>query len=133
MFDDHHGCPLLDQVLKHAQQRAHVARMQADGGLVEHEQRPVLRAPHLACKLQPLRLAAGKRRRRLAKRQVTKPQVMQRSQPLARLLQACTRNQCLVNAHGHKLRKRVTGFTTWRSEIEGLIGSRKRNAARAAN
>ena len=107
MLDHHHRGALLDQVLEHVQQRAHVARVQADGRLVEHEQRAVLGFAHFAGQLQALRLAAGERRRCLAERKVPKPQVMQRLQHGVRLLQAGARVERLVDAHGHELRERV--------------------------
>ena len=42
VLNDENGCSPLDEVLEHVDEDLHVIRMQADGRLVEDEQRPVL-------------------------------------------------------------------------------------------
>ena len=63
------------EAAQHAGQHAHVERMQPYRRLVEDEDRVVLRAPHLGGELEPLRLAARERRRRLAERQVAEAEL----------------------------------------------------------
>lgn len=70
--------PFCDQGSEHAQQRAHVQRVQADGRLVKDKHCVMLGPAHLAGQLQPLCLAAGQARRFLAQRQVAKAQILQR-------------------------------------------------------
>ena len=97
---------MVDERLEYAQKRAYVQRMQADGRLVKDEYGIVLRPAHLAGKLQPLRLAAGKAGRFLAERQVAKPQIFQHLQALRNEfhLPACLQRRVYV--HGHQFRQR---------------------------
>ena len=70
VLDDENGRSPLDEVLEHVDEDLHVIRVQADGRLVENEERAVLPSPHFRCQFEPLRLATGQSRRRLAERQV---------------------------------------------------------------
>ncbi len=60
VLDDHHSGPAVDETLEHAQQSAHIQRVQADGGLVEYKHGIVLPVAHLAGELEPLGLPARK-------------------------------------------------------------------------
>ena len=82
MLDYDDGRAVVQKRLKNAQQHPHVQRMQADGRLVEHENRVLLRFADLACQLQTLRLAAGEAWRLLAQREVAKAKLLQNVQPL---------------------------------------------------
>ena len=86
MLDHHHGSALFNESLKYAEERFHIARVQADSGLVEHEHGIGLPAAHLACEFQTLRLAARKRGRGFAEREIPQAQVMQGLQLFVRLL-----------------------------------------------
>ena len=70
VLDDENGRSPLDEVLEHVDEDLHVIGVQSDGRLVEDEERAVLPSPHFRCQFEPLRLAAGQSRRRLAERQV---------------------------------------------------------------
>ena len=59
---------VFDQGSEHAQQRAHIQRVQADGRLIKDKHCVMLGLAHLAGQLQPLCLAAGQARRFLAQR-----------------------------------------------------------------
>ena len=59
MLDDNDRRAVADEGVEYLQQRFHVLRVQTDGRLVEYEYRVRLLSAHLACQLQPLRLAAG--------------------------------------------------------------------------
>ena len=72
------------QVLQRLQQPAVVARVQADGRLVEHVEHAGQAAADLAGQADALRLAAGQRRRRPAQRQVIQADIDQELQPVAR-------------------------------------------------
>ena len=66
MLDDQHRVALVDQPAEHQQQLADVLEVQAGGRLVEHVDGAAGRALlQLRGQLDPLRLAAGQRRRRL--------------------------------------------------------------------
>ena len=77
MLNDDDRRAVFDQGSEHAQQRAHVQRVQADGRLVKDKHCVMLGPAHLAGQLQPLCFAAGQARRFLAQRQVAKAQILQ--------------------------------------------------------
>ena len=79
------------QVLQRLQQPAIVARVQADGRLVQHVQHAGQAAADLAGQADALRFAAGQRRRRPAQRQVIEADVDQELQPVARSRAAARR------------------------------------------
>ena len=87
VVDDDDGRAGVQQPVEHADQRGHVERVQPGGRLVEDVQRAALAAAQPGGDPQPLRLAAGQRRRRLAQPQVTEadlvdgPQRPRRSVP----------------------------------------------------
>ena len=75
---DHDDCGALgNEAVEHTQQHLNIERVQANCGFVEHEYGIVLHAAHLARELKALRLAARKRRRGLAEREITQAQVVQ--------------------------------------------------------
>ena len=70
VLDDHHGVTRVHELAERAEERGDVVEVQARGGLVEEEQRPLLRRravavavfrPEVPGELQPLRLAAAQR------------------------------------------------------------------------
>ena len=103
MLDDHDGRALLDQALEHTEKHGDVARVQADGGLVEDEDGVGLPAAHLARELEALSLAARERGRRLPQREVAQAQVVQGLQLCVRALDVSHMGQRLVNREGKKL------------------------------
>ena len=106
MFDHDNRGALGNESVKHAQQYLNIERMQADGGLVEHEYGIVLHAAHLTRKLKSLRLAARERRRGLAKCQVAQTQAMQGLQARLNFLESHRGVEGLVHTHVHELRQR---------------------------
>ena len=105
MFDDHDCCAARHEPVEHAQQHAHVERVQTDGRLIEHEYRVRLGLAHFTGEFQPLGFAARKRRRRFAERQVAEAQVVQGGQTCVNLLEVAGHGQRLVHAHRHELRQ----------------------------
>ena len=103
MFDDHDCCAARHEPVEHAQQHAHVERVQTDGRLIEHEYRVRLGLAHFAGEFQPLGFAARKRRRRFAECQIPKTQIMQGGQTCVDLLEVVGHGQCLIHAHCHEL------------------------------
>ena len=71
VVDDDDRGPGLQQLVEDAGQRGHVERVQAGGRLIEDVQRAALAAAQPGGDPEPLRLAAGQRRRGLAEPQVT--------------------------------------------------------------
>jgi len=68
VFDHHHRIALIDQFVQHFQQLAHILEMQARSRLVEDVERAAGGAfAEFFGQFDPLRLAARKRRRLLAK------------------------------------------------------------------
>ena len=63
MFDDEHGVAKIAQRLENINQPLRIARVQADGRLVEHVQGAHQVRPERRSKLDPLRLSARQRRR----------------------------------------------------------------------
>ena len=76
MLDDDDRRPAFDQSINDFKKRAHIKRMQSDGGLVEHKYGALLRASDLSGKLKPLSFTARQIGRSLAQRQVPKPQIV---------------------------------------------------------
>ena len=107
MLDDDNGGAVVHEGAEHGEKRAHVQRVQADGGLVKHENGVCLRAAHLACELEPLCLAAGKAGRFLSQREIAEPQLPQHLQPLGHKLHAGAGEQRRGNVHGHQIRQGV--------------------------
>ena len=70
VLDHDNGRSPLDEALEHIHEDLHVVRMQADGRLIEDEERAVLTPPHFRGQLESLRLTTGQSGRGLAERQV---------------------------------------------------------------
>ena len=87
VLDDHDGVAQVAQLRKRVEQPVVVARVQADRWLVENVQHADQPAADLAGQANALRLAAGERRRRAVERQVVEPDVAQKAQPAANLLE----------------------------------------------
>ena len=73
MFDDDDRRPLLDEGFENVQEGPDVLGVEADGGLIEDEDRSRLPLAHFAGQLEPLGLSTGKPRSVLAQGQVAQP------------------------------------------------------------
>src|SRR6266508_3734193 len=81
VLDHDDGVAGVDEAMQHVQQALHVGEVQAGRRLVEDVERPPRRASReLGRELDPLRLAAGERRRGLPEVDVAETDVVQRSQ-----------------------------------------------------
>ncbi|WP_063726442.1 hypothetical protein [Streptomyces sp. RTd22] len=90
MLDEDDGGAVVDQALQHTKEDADVERVEADAGLVQHEQRVALVAIEFGGELEPLRLAAGQRGGGLVEGEVAKAEVDERLQSGTDLVQvAC--------------------------------------------
>jgi len=78
MIDDDDGRPGLQEPVEHADQRAHVDRVQAGGRLVEYVQRAPLAGAQPGGDPQPLGLTARQGRRGLAEAQVAEADLADR-------------------------------------------------------
>ena len=85
MLDDQHGVVALAQLADHLGQGRHVARVQADTGLVEDEQRVVQRRAERRRQGHALRFTARKCTRLAIQRQVTEPDAIQIREPTGEL------------------------------------------------
>jgi recombinational DNA repair ATPase RecF len=84
VLDHHHRVALVDQLVQHFQELAHILEMQARGRLVEDVERAAGGAlRQLLRQLHPLRLAARERRRLLAHLDVAEAHAHQRVHLLA--------------------------------------------------
>ena len=75
VLDHHQRVAGVAQPLHHADDALHVARMQADGGLIEHEQRVDERRAERRGEIDPLHLAARERARLPIERQITQTDI----------------------------------------------------------
>ena len=87
VFDHHQRVAGIAQPAHHADHARHVARMQADGRFVEHEQRVDQRSAQRGGQVDALHLAAGQRARLAVQRQVAQAHLAQVAQPRADLRQ----------------------------------------------
>ena len=87
VLDDQHGVALVAQLPEDVDQPQVVARVQADGRLVEHVERVDQRRSERGRQVDALRLAARQRRRQPVERQVVEPDVAQKLQPLLDFLE----------------------------------------------
>ncbi len=87
MFDDDERVAEVAQPLQRPEQPAVIARVQADGRLVEDVEHAGQAAADLAGQADTLRLAARKRRRRAVQRQVVEADVHEELEPVADLAQ----------------------------------------------
>ena len=86
MLDHHDRVAQIDQPVEHVQQLGQIVEVQAGGRLVEQVERSAGVGPRkLGGQLDPLGLAAGERRGRLAEREVIEPHVAERLQRPANL------------------------------------------------
>ena len=86
VLDHHHRVAQIDQPVEHVEQLGQIVEVQAGGRLVEQVERPAGVGPgKLGGQLDPLGLAAGERRGRLAEREVVEPHVAERLQQAANL------------------------------------------------
>ncbi len=79
----HERVARVPQTLHHADHAAHVARVQADRGLVEHEQRVDERSAERGREVDALHFASGERARLAVEREVTEADFLYVAQPRA--------------------------------------------------
>ena len=86
VLDHHDGVAQVDQPVEHVQQLGQIVEVQAGRRLVEQIERPAGVGPgKLGGQFDPLGLAAGERRGRLAEREIVQPHVAERLQRPANL------------------------------------------------
>ncbi len=85
VFDHDQRVAGIAQLVHHADDAAHVARMQADRRFVEHEQRVHQGRAERGCEIDPLHFAAGQRARLPVQRQITQAHLVQVVEPRADL------------------------------------------------
>ena len=84
VLDDQHGVALVDQLVQHLEQLAHILEVQAGGRLVQDVERVAGgAAAQLLAQLDALRLAAGERGGRLAQLDVAQADGVERLQLVA--------------------------------------------------
>ena len=87
VLDDHHGVAQIAQLRNRREQPLIVAGMQPDRRLVQDVQHADQPAADLPGQANPLRLAAGERRRGAIERQIIESHVRQKAEPPANLLE----------------------------------------------
>ncbi len=98
VLDDQHGVALVAQLPQDRDEPQVVARMQADGRLVQHVQRVDQRRAQRRGQVDALRLAARQRRRQPVQRQVVQADVAEEAQPLDDLAQHLVGNRGVLLA-----------------------------------
>ena len=88
VLDDQHRGTEIDQAPQVSEQAPGVARVKADGRLVEHVERAREPGAELRGQAQALDLAARKRARRAIEREVAEPDLVEKAQPLRELARA---------------------------------------------
>ena len=86
VFDDQQGVAQIAQTLQDLNQAVGVARMKADGRLIQHVKRAHQMRAERCGELNALRFAAGKRRGKPVEREVIEPDLVQKSQAAAEFL-----------------------------------------------
>ena len=117
VLDHQQRMPGIDQAAKRAQQLRDVVEVQARGRLVEEKQRaarrraarPLVRRRQMAGELQALRLAAGKRRHRLAELEIVQPDFDERPQPREHLALAGEELDSFRHRHVEHVRDAAPG------------------------
>ena len=87
VLDDEDGVSQIAQAFENFDQPVRIARMQADGRLIEHVERADQLRAQRRGQLDALRLAAGKRGGEAIEREIVEPHLIQKAQPLLNLLQ----------------------------------------------
>ena len=87
VFDDEDGIALVAELTQDGDQPFVVARMQADGRLVEHVERVDERGAKRGREIDALRLAPGQRRRKPIEREVVQADIPEKTKPAADLRQ----------------------------------------------
>ena len=136
MLDDHDRSTLLHQTLEHAEEDLDVAGVQTDRGLVKHENGILLATAHLARELKALGLSAREGGRRLAKREVTQPKVMEGLELLVGTLDVRDVRQGLVHRERQEFRKaetRVVDALLRPADTDGSVAIPAATAIRASD
>ena len=102
MLDDEHDVVARRELAEHRVQRRDVARMQADRGLVEHEQRAHERRAERGRERHALRLAAGERARLAIEREVAEADALEVRKPAFEL---ASRDLALTGRRAQLLRE----------------------------
>ena len=93
MFDHNQRIARIAQRRERIQQTGGVARVQADGRLIEHVTDPAQAGTKLRRQPDALRLAARERRRRPRQTQIAQPALLQKAQTAAHLRQRIARQR----------------------------------------
>ena len=99
VLDHDDGVALIPKLPKNRDEPLVVARVQPDGRLVEHVQRADERRPQRRREVDPLRFAARERGRQAIQREVVEPDVAQKRQPAANLLEHLVRDRRFLVRH----------------------------------
>ena len=87
MLDDDERVTRLLQSLHHTDHPTHIARMQADGRLIEHEQRVDQRSAERRGQIDTLNFAARQCARLAIEREIAQPDIHQKAQAAAHFAQ----------------------------------------------
>ncbi len=98
MLDHEQGVAGIAEAVHHPDDAVHVARVQADAGLVQHEQGVHQGGAQGGGEVDALHLAAGQGAGLAVQRQVAQPHLVQEPYPRAQLLQDRLRHRLLVAA-----------------------------------
>ena len=100
VLDDEQAVPGLEQLAERRQQLGDVVEVQAGGRLVEDVEHAIAAVRRqVRGDLDPLRLAARQRRRRLAEPQVAEADLVEHLQPAQHLRRAAEERQRLADGH----------------------------------
>src|SRR5262245_35453533 len=96
MLDDYERVPVGRQLCERVEEDLIVARMQADGGLIEHIAHTLQVRAELCCEPDALRLPTGQRRRGALQREVPEAHALEELQARANLGQQIARDFLLA-------------------------------------
>ena len=94
VLNDDHRVAQVAKLSERFQQLVVIARMQADGRLIENVEHADKSATDLPCQADALHLAAGERRRGAVEREVLQPDVFEKLQPAADFLEGLGGDRC---------------------------------------
>ena len=120
VLDHDQGVAGRRQLIQRVEQHRVVARMQADGRLIEHVAHALQIRTELRGQADALRLAARERRRRAIERQVAQAHALQKVQPAGDLGQHIARDGALARTEPQLLEERAQ----LRDRQRGQLGDR---------
>ena len=112
MLDDQDGVAEVAQVLEDVDQPVRVARMQADGRLVEHVERADEMRAERSGQLDALRFAAGKRGGEAVEREIVEADFVEEAQALANFFEDFVGDFGLRSALSFNVGEKVARFVT---------------------